>query len=175
MSLPRAAVPVLLLVAAAAGWWLWQDGHWRTLVKDLRSDRPVRADDLPATTDQAPVHEALQVRTWRDEHGVVHFEQAGSAPARAATHAVGQAGTLADYERELEAREGISVEDVARARAARERAEAEAAAAAANPEDAVRREQMAGNDAAGTASQQARELMDRYQQALDKIRETNNR
>lgn len=175
MPLPRVLLPLLLCVAAAAGWWLWQDGHWRTLVKDLRSDRPVRPDDAAITTDQVPVHEALQVRTWRDEHGVVHFEQAASAPARADTHTTGRGGTLADYERELEAREGISVEDVARARAARERAEAEAAAAAANPEQAVRSEEVAGNDAAGTASQQAYELMDRYQQALDKIRQTNNR
>lgn len=174
MSLPRATVPLLLLVAAAAGWWLWQDGQWRTLLAQLRGDRAAAPAEPAITTDRAPQHESLQVRTWRDEHGVVHFEQAGSAPARAGTHAVGQGGTLADYERELEARQGISVEDVARARAARERAEAEAAAAAASLEQAVRREQVAGDDAGDTASQQAYELMDRYQQALEKIRQTNN-
>ncbi|MFZ5698944.1 MAG: hypothetical protein ACOY9J_09580, partial [Pseudomonadota bacterium] len=72
------------------------------------------------------------------------------------------AGTMADYERALAQQKGITMQDIARARAARVQA-AEAQTTVATTEDG-----------ADTATRQAYELMQRFEQNLERIRATNN-
>lgn len=159
---------ILLLGIAAAGYWLWSSGAWRPLaarVPALASAANITTPPAvaePATGNNAPVPAPLQVRTWTDAQGVVHFEQAGAAPLAARQHEVGSAGTMADYERALAQQKGITMQDIARARAARvQAAEAQTAVAITD-------------DGADTATRQAYELMQRYEQNLERIRATNN-
>lgn len=158
---------LLLLGITAAGYWLWSSGAWRPLaarVPALASAANIATP--PAVVEpapgNAPVLAPLQVRTWTDAQGVVHFEQAGAAPLAARQHEVGPAGTMADYERALAQQKGITMQDIARARAARVQA-AEAQTTVATTEDG-----------ADTATRQAYELMQRFEQNLERIRATNN-
>lgn len=161
---------ILLLGIAAAGYWLWSSGAWRSLaarVPALASAANIATPPAvaePATGNNAPVpvRAPLQVRTWTDAQGVVHFEQAGAAPLAARQHEVGSAGTMADYERALAQQKGITMQDLARARAARvQAAEAQTAVAITD-------------DGADTATRQAYELLQHYEQNLERIRATNN-
>lgn len=165
---------VILLALAAGGYWLWYSGEWRTLaarIPALAEMTGVQPEAAAAEISTDRVEEPpapLQVRTWTDADGVVHFEQAASAPRDARNQVVGTGGTLADYEKALEEKEGITLQDIARARAARERQASEAAAKEEAPQPVDD-----GNPVPG-ATQQARELMQRYDDAMDKIRNQNN-
>ncbi len=159
---------ILLLGIAAAGYWLWSSGEWRPLaarVPALASAANIATPPAvaePATGNNAPVRAPLQVRTCTDAQGVVHFEQAGATPLAARQHEVGSAGTMADYERALAQQKGITMQDLARARAARvQAAEAQTAVAITD-------------DGADTATRQAYELLQHYEQNLERIRATNN-
>lgn len=158
---------VLLLGITAAGYWLWSSGEWRPLaarVPALASAANIATPPVVAepATGNVSAPAPLQVRTWTDAQGVVHFEQAGAAPLAARQHEVGSAGTMADYERALAQQKGITMQDIARARAARVQA-AEAPTAVASTDDG-----------ADTATRQAYELMQRFEQNLERIRATNN-
>lgn len=167
-----AARLLVLLALAIAGTWLWHSGQWRPLVAKIPAlagfarepEAVANRQPAPGTTASPP----LGVRTWTDAAGVVHFEQASSAPPDASVHTVGKGGTLADYERELEAKEGIGIEDIARARAAR-------AATAAQQENLAQSPAPDNGDANSVATRQAYELMGRQQEALERIRAENNR
>ncbi len=158
---------IVLLGIAAGSYWLWSSGEWRTLAARVPALASAASIATPPTvvepaTGSAPVPAPLQVRTWSDAQGVAHFEQAGTAPQDASEHALGAAGTMADYERALAQQKGITMQDIARARAARtQTAEAQTAVAITG-------------DGADTAARQAYELMQRYEQNLERIRATNN-
>ena len=173
MSNGRTVGLVALIALAAGGYWLWSSGQWRTLAARVpalaavagQQQSVAAAEESPA--HQEPVPAPLRVRTWTDENGVVHFEQAGVAPLGARDHAVGTGGTMADYEKALEEKEGITLQDIARAKAARDRAAARAA------EDEKARA-VADDGGIPGATQQAYELMEQQQAALEKIRNLNN-
>lgn len=175
---------VAVAVVTATGIGLWQTGAWRSLVSHI----PPLAQALGVETEpvgQPPVPEISEpempgmnvtlppnIVTWRDSDGVVHFTTAADAPPTARQHTLGKTGTMADYEKALEQKEGITAEHLYRAQQARLNQEGKSAT---QPDGADAGKGDVPVDATVIASSQARDLLRQRDAQLEKIRVENAR